>query len=167
MASLFVLVYPDDRLRIKAEPVLQFNAQLKQEIKDLFETMYEDHGVGLAATQVNIHKRMFVMDCSENKSTPLCFINPEIIYSEGEALSEEGCLSFPGVYANVSRTAKIRVKYLNELGEAQERAFENLESMCVQHEIDHLNGITFIDHLSNLKRVRLLKKLQKQQRQAL
>ncbi len=167
MASLFVLVYPDDRLRIKATPVLQFDETLKQEVLDLFETMYQDHGVGLAATQVNIHKRIFVMDCSDDQSTPICFINPEIVYSEGETQSDEGCLSFPGVYAKVPRASKIRVKYLTDQGEQQEREFENLECMCVQHEIDHLNGITFVDHLSNLKRVRLLKKLQKQQRQTL
>jgi peptide deformylase len=167
MASLFVLVYPDDRLRIKATPVLQFNEALQQEIKDLFETMYEDHGVGLAATQVNIHKRIFVMDCSEGQNAPLCFVNPEIVYSEGEVQSEEGCLSFPGVYAKVPRASKIRVSFLSESGEPQEREFEGLECMCVQHEIDHLNGVTFVDHLSNLKRIRLLKKLQKQQRQTL
>lgn len=167
MASLFVLVYPDDRLRIKAAPVLQFDEMLKQEVRDMFETMYEDHGVGLAATQVNIHKRVFVMDCSEDKSTPICFVNPEIVYSEGEELSDEGCLSFPGVYAKVPRASKVRVKYLTETGEAKEQEFEGLSCMCVQHELDHLNGITFVDHLSNLKRVRLLKKLQKQQRQTL
>lgn len=167
MASLFVLVYPDDRLRIKASPVLQFNEPLQQEVKDLFETMYQDHGVGLAATQVNIHKRVFVMDCSDEQNTPLCFVNPEITYTEGETLSDEGCLSFPGVYAKIPRALKIRVKFLTELGEPQEREFEGLECMCVQHEIDHLNGVTFVDHLSNLKRVRLLKKLQKQQRQTL
>lgn len=167
MSNLPVLKYPNDRLRLKAQSVLTFDDMLRQQVTDMFETMYLDHAVGLAAIQVNIQKRLFVMDSSHKQNNPYCFINPEIIYKEGEEQSEEGCLSFPGVYTKISRFKNITVKYMDETGALKETSFEGLESHCVQHEIDHLDGILFIDHLSNLKRVRLLKKYEKYQREAL
>lgn len=167
MTSLFVLIYPDERLRIKAEPVLHFDDTLKQHVKDMFETMYQEHGVGLAATQVNIHQRIVVMDTSEKQDQPHCFINPEIVYQEGKYLCDEACISFPGIYAKVERAKIVRVKYMDDQGNPKEVQLEGLAGQCIQHEIDHLNGIVFIDHLSNLKRMRLLKKMQKQQKLAL
>jgi peptide deformylase len=167
MALLSVLQFPDPRLRIKAKPVTEFDSNLERTIDDMFETMYEQAGVGLAATQVDIHKSLIVLDLSDDKNSPLCVINPEIIEKEGTQFEHEGCLSFPGVYDKVERFAKIRFKALDAKGNPYEMDADNLLSVCIQHEMDHLNGILFIDHLSRLKQERMRKKLDKVRRQTL
>ena len=162
MSLLNILQFPDKRLTLKADPVAPEDIQTIQPIvKDMFETMYEAQGVGLAAIQVNIQKRIIVMDVSRDQSQPLAIINPEIIETEGTMNWEEGCLSFPGVYAKVKRHKIIRFTYLDESGNTQEQKADGLFSVCVQHELDHLDGITFYDHLSPLKQQLLKKKLQK------
>lgn len=165
MALLSVLQYPDERLRTKAQKVTTFDAALQTSVENMFETMYEYGGVGLAATQVDIHQRLIVMDISENKSKPLCVINPEIVYREGIQYEHEGCLSFPGVYDKVERAGKIRVKAQDQYGKPYELEADDLLSVCFQHEMDHLEGILFIDHLSKLKKERARKKLEKLRRQ--
>jgi len=162
MALLPVLRFPDPRLKLIAEPVEVFGDELTKICADMLETMYEADGVGLAATQVNIQQRIIVLDISQDKSQILCLINPKIIQSTGDLIWEEGCLSFPGVYANVKRKAKITVEYYSVKGEPQTIAAEDLTAVCLQHEIDHLDGITFYDHLSPLKQQMLRKKLSKQ-----
>ncbi|EKE83382.1 peptide deformylase [Idiomarina xiamenensis] len=164
MAKLAVLKYPDERLRTVAEPIAQVDEALRTTIDDMFETMYESQGVGLAATQVDVHKRLFVADCSEDQNEPLVFINPEITESEGDFTNEEGCLSFPGVYAKVERASKVTVSALDKHGERFSKTAEGLLAICIQHEIDHLNGKLFVDYLSPLKRERIRKKLEKEQR---
>lgn len=167
MSLLNILQFPDNRLRLMAEEVEIFDDALKSTVKDMFETMYQGHGVGLAAIQVNIQQRIIVMDTSPEQNSPICLINPKIVHKEGQCISEEGCLSFPGVYAKVKRAVKITTQYLDEHGKEHERTSTELESNCIQHEIDHLNGVVFVDHLSKLKRSLLLKKLEKLQRATL
>ncbi|GBL60218.1 peptide deformylase [Pseudomonas citronellolis] len=166
MAILNILEFPDPRLRTIAKPVEVVDDSVRQLVDDMFETMYEAPGIGLAATQVNVHKRVVVMDLSEDKSEPRVFINPEL-----EALTEEmgeyqeGCLSVPGFYESVDRPLRVRVKALDRDGKAFEEIAEGLLAVCIQHECDHLNGKLFVDYLSNLKRDRIKKKLEKQHRQ--
>ena len=167
MALLNVLHFPNPRLRLKAEPVDEVTPEIRQLLDDMLETMYADRGVGLAAIQVNIQKRLIVMDVSDNYDTPLCFINPEIISVNGHRLFEEGCLSVPGIYEKVKRGEKVKFKYLDREGQSHIVECEDLLANCIQHEIDHLNGILFIDHLSSLKQSRIRKKLEKQERHRL
>ena len=159
---LEILKYPDKRLRTIAKPVEEVNTEIKQLAKDMFQTMYEAPGIGLAATQVNFHQRLIVIDISEECNQPLCLINPEIIEKNGEIEYEEGCLSVPNYYENIKRANKIKVSALNELGDPFEIEADEMLSICIQHEMDHLNGILFVDHLSKLKQKRLKKKTEKQ-----
>jgi len=161
MAILSILEFPDDRLRKKALPVAEVDQSIRQLVDDLFETMYAAPGVGLAATQVNVQQRVLVLDVSEQKNEPLCFINPEILQETGREESEEGCLSVPGIFEKVCRARKIVVRALNREGESFEIEAEGLLAVCIQHEIDHLNGILYIDYLSPLKREMLVKKSKK------
>lgn len=166
MTTLTILKYPDERLRTVAQPVEQVDDALRATIDDMFETMYDSQGVGLAATQVNVHKRLFVADCSEDQNEPLVFINPEIIEKDGEFTNEEGCLSFPGVYAKVERAGSVTVKALDRNGQEFTLNADGLLAICIQHELDHLNGKLFVDYLSPLKRDRIRKKLEKEARLA-
>ncbi|QRN41460.1 MAG: peptide deformylase [Neisseriaceae bacterium] len=162
MAILNVLKYPDENLHIVAQPVESVNGEIKTLISDMFETMYSLNGVGLAATQVDFHVRVVVIDVSEEKNHPQVFINPEIIASEGEIESEEGCLSVPGVYEKVVRAAKVKVSALDENGQIVNLEADGLLAKCIQHEIDHLNGKVFVEYLSRLKLNRIKSKLLKQ-----
>lgn len=165
MAILPVLRFPDERLRTKAAPVAEINDDIRAIVSDMFETMYAENGVGLAATQVNIHQRIVVIDVSENKEKPYVLINPEIIRkSEDTLINEEGCLSVPGCYAKVDRSIDVTVKALDEHGNEFTLDGEELLAICIQHELDHLNGILFVDYLSPLKRQRIKKKLEKEAR---
>ena len=159
---LDILKYPDKRLRTIAKPVVNVDETIKQQVKDMFETMYEAPGIGLAATQVNFHQRIIVIDVSEQCNEPICLINPEIIEKSGEIQWEEGCLSVPDYYENVIRANDIKVQALNQHGETFDLEASEMLSVCIQHEIDHLNGILFVDHLSKLKQKRLKKKTEKQ-----
>jgi len=161
MAILEILHYPDPRLRNEALPVEEVDLEIKKLVTDMFETMYDAPGIGLASIQVNVPKRVIVVDISEEHDQPLCFINPEIISKEGEEEMDEGCLSVPGFYETVQRADKIRVKALNEKGEEFEMDAEGLLAVCIQHEIDHLDGKLFVDYISPLKRNRIRKKLEK------
>lgn len=166
MAILNILEFPDPRLRTKAKPVQVVDDALRQLIDDMFETMYAAPGIGLAATQVNVHLRLVVMDLSEDKSSQLVFINPEFTtLTEALEQYQEGCLSVPGFYENVDRPQKVRINALDRNGEAFEMIAEGLLAVCIQHECDHLNGKLFVDYLSSLKRDRIKKKLEKQHRQ--
>lgn len=167
MAILEILHYPDPRLRNKATPIEVVDDNIRQLGEDMLETMYAAPGIGLAATQVNIHKRLLVVDVSENHESPLCLINPEILTSEGSEEMDEGCLSVPGIYEMVQRAERIHFRALNLEGEEFEMQVDGLLSVCVQHEIDHLHGKLFVDYLSPLKQRRIRKKLEKQQRQNL
>ena len=158
---LNILKYPDKRLRTIAKPVVNVDETIKQQVKDMFETMYEAPGIGLAATQVNFHQRIIVIDISDQCNEPICLINPEILEESGEIQCEEGCLSVPDYYENVVRANDIKVKALNQNGEPFELEANEMLSVCIQHEIDHLNGILFVDHLSKLKQKRLKKKTEK------
>jgi len=158
---LNILKYPDKRLRTIAKPVISVDETIKQQVKDMFETMYEATGIGLAATQVNFHQRIIVIDISDQCNEPICLINPEIIEESGEIQCEEGCLSVPDYYEIVVRANDIKVKALNQNGESFELEASEMLSVCIQHEIDHLNGILFVDHLSKLKQKRLKKKTEK------
>ena len=158
---LNILEYPDERLRTIAKPVVSVDETIKQQVRDMFETMYEAPGIGLAATQVNFHQRIIVIDVSEQCNEPICLINPEIIEKSGEIQWEEGCLSVPDYYENVIRANDIKVQALNQNGETFELEASEMLSVCIQHEIDHLDGILFIDHLSKLKQKRLKKKTEK------
>ena len=158
---LNILKYPDKRLRTIAKPVVRVDETIKQQVKDMFETMYEATGIGLAATQVNFHQRIIVIDISDKYNEPICLINPEIIEESGEIQCEEGCLSVPDYYEIVVRANDIKVKALNQNGESFELEASEMLSVCIQHEIDHLNGILFVDHLSKLKQKRLKKKTEK------
>jgi peptide deformylase len=158
MAHLAILEYPDPRLRIRAQPVTEFDAELRRLVADMLETMYAAPGIGLAATQVNVHRRLLVVDVSEERNAPLCLINPEILNAEGRVSYEEGCLSVPDVFETVDRAERIRVKAQNERGETIELETEGLLAICIQHEMDHLEGKLFVDYLSTLKRDRLKKK---------
>lgn len=165
MALLNILHFPDPRLRTVAQPVTTFDAELKTLVSDMFETMYEAPGIGLAATQVDVHKRLLVMDISEDKSDPKVLINPEILQSEGEEEMDEGCLSVPGYYETVRRADKVRVRAQDVSGAFFEIDAEGLEAVCIQHEMDHLEGKLFVDYISNLKRDRIRKKLEKLKKQ--
>jgi len=158
---LNILKYPDKKLRTIAKPVVSVDETIKQHVKDMFETMYEAPGIGLAATQVNFHQRIIVIDVSEQCNEPICLINPEIIEKSGEIQWEEGCLSVPDYYENIIRANDIKVQALNQHGETFELEASEMLSVCIQHEIDHLNGILFVDHLSKLKQKRLKKKTEK------
>jgi peptide deformylase len=166
MAELEILEIPDVRLRTIAKPVKAFDDKLGSLIDDMTETMYSAQGIGLAATQVNVHQRLLVLDVSEGQDQPRVYINPEIVESEGEETCEEGCLSVPGIYAEVSRAEKIRVIAQNRDGSSFEKALDGMHAVCLQHEIDHLNGRLFVDYLSPLKRRMLTKKLEKQRKVA-
>ena len=161
MAILNVLHFPDPRLRDKAKPVSEVDGTIKRLVDDLFETMYDAPGIGLAATQVNVAKRVVVIDISEDKEQPLALINPEIIEHDGTEVYEEGCLSVPGIYDKVTRAEKVKVRALNREGEAFELEADGLLAICIQHEIDHLDGKLFVDYLSPMKRERIRKKLDK------
>ncbi len=166
MSILNILEYPDMRLRKRAAPVKVVDDALRRVIDDMFETMYAAPGIGLAATQVDIHKRLLVLDVSEAKDTPQVFINPEIEVLDPEPLGyEEGCLSVPGYYDLVTRPRKVRVKALDRAGESFELEAEGLLAVCLQHEVDHLDGKLFVDYLSILKRQRIKHKLLKDQKQ--
>ena len=159
--KLPILHYPDKRLRTIAKEVSKVDDETKLLVKNMFETMYDAPGIGLAATQVDHHERIIVIDITNDKSNPICLINPEIIEKDGEIEWEEGCLSVPKYYESVKRANKIKVRALNEMGETYEIEADELLSVCIQHEMDHLNGILFVDHLSKLKQKRLLEKLKK------
>ena len=165
MALLEILKYPDPRLRTVAAPVEAVDDALRELIADMLETMYEAPGIGLAATQVDVHERLLVLDVTDDRSAPMAFINPEIIESEGALSSDEGCLSVPDIYEPVERAEKIRVKALDRDGNQFELEAEGLLAVCIQHEIDHLDGKLFVDYLSNAKRSLIRKKLQKLQKQ--
>ncbi len=167
MSLLKILEYPHPRLRIKAAPVETVDDTIRQLIDDMLETMYAAQGIGLAATQVDVHKRLLVLDVSEDQRQPMFFINPEIVALDGLEVSDEGCLSVPGVYEGVERAAQIRVKALDRNGKQFELEADELLGVCIQHEIDHLDGKLFVDYLSELKRQRLKKKFLKAQKQAL
>jgi peptide deformylase len=166
MARLPILEYPDPRLRIRAEPVTKVDADIRRFVEDLLETMYAAPGIGLAATQVNVHKRILVIDVSTDGTEPHCLINPEILSAEGQTSAEEGCLSVPEFYDFVDRAAKIRVRALDRDGRPFELEAEGLLAVCIQHEMDHLEGKLFVDYLSELKRERLKKKATKKAKRA-
>jgi len=165
MSRLQILEYPDPRLRTKAKPVEVFDAALAKLAEDMLETMYEAPGVGLAATQVDVHKRLIVMDVSEKKSNPQVFCNPEILTREGVGITEEGCLSVPGIFDEVKRAANIRARAQDVKGKVFEVDLEGLAAVCLQHEMDHLDGKLFVDYLSDLKRERIRKKLDKDRKE--
>ncbi|MGZ8161964.1 MAG: peptide deformylase [Methylobacter sp.] len=161
MSILTILEFPDERLRKKAAVVQTVDDKLKRLVDDMLETMYESHGVGLAATQVDVHQQVIVIDVSEKKDAPVCLINPEILEKDGVEEFEEGCLSVPGFFEKVKRAEHIKVKALNREGQPFEFEARDLLAVCVQHEMDHLNGKLFVDYISPLKRQRIKKKLQK------
>ena len=167
MAVLPILHFPDPRLREKSQTVKEINDEVRQFVDDMFETMYDAPGVGLAAPQVNRLDRIIVIDITEDRSQPLCLINPEIVSQEGAEVMEEGCLSVPTVYEKVKRAKQIRVKYLDRDGNEVETEADGLLAVCIQHEIDHLDGKLFVDYLSNLKRSRAIKKIEKYRRRTM
>ncbi len=167
MSVLNILHFPDPLLRQKAKLVTTVDAGIRRIVDDMFETMYGAPGIGLAAVQVNILKRIIVIDISEDRNQPLCLINPEIIEATGSEKSEEGCLSVPGIYEQVRRAEHIRVHALDRDGKTIELETGDLLAVCIQHEIDHLDGKLFVDHLSALKRHRIRKKLEKQRLHAM
>lgn len=158
MSLLKILKFPDPRLRTKAEPVEVVDDEIRRLVADMLETMYAAPGIGLAATQVDVHKRVLVLDVSETKDEPQCFINPEILEEEGRCVGEEGCLSVPDVTEEVERAEKVTVRALDADGQEFERKLDGLLAVCVQHEMDHLEGKLFVDYLSELKRQRIRKK---------
>ncbi len=166
MSVLSILEFPDPRLRTRAAPVSAFDAKLKQFVADMFETMYAANGVGLAATQVNVHQRVLVIDMSEERNQPLVLINAEILEKDGAQVYQEGCLSFPGLYADVTRALKVKVTAQDTDGKAFDYEAEGPLAVAVQHEMDHLDGKVFVDYLSPLKRSLLLKRLEKHRKQA-
>lgn len=165
MAKLSILEFPDPRLRKTASPISNIDDDLRTLIDDMFETMYAAPGIGLAATQVNVHKRLLIADVSADQTEPHAFINPEIIEKDGEIVTEEGCLSVPGYYEEVQRAEHIRVRFENRDGEQVEMEAEGLLAVCVQHEADHLDGKLFVDYLSEAKRQQIRKRLVKDRRQ--
>ena len=167
MAILNILHFPDPRLRIKAMPVTEVNASVHKLLDDMLETMYAAPGVGLAATQVNVAKRIITIDVSEEQNAPLCLINPEIIDRKGEEIMEEGCLSVPGIYEPVERCEWVRVRSLDRDGNVFEMEADKLLGVCIQHEIDHLEGKLFVDYLSEVKRLRIRKQMEKMRRKTL
>ncbi len=164
MSKLDILEFPDPRLRTVAKPVEIVDEGIRQLIADMIETMYLERGIGLAATQVDVHKRLLVLDVSEAQDTPQAFINPEITHQQGSQTCEEGCLSVPGVFAEVKRAEEISVKALDRSGNVIEQDADGLLAVCLQHELDHLNGKLFVDYLSPLRRQRVKKKLEKQRK---
>lgn len=165
MAILEVLQFPDPRLRKKARPITSIDESIRELAHAMLETMYDENGIGLAATQVNVQKRLVVMDLSEHRNEPVYLVNPEILASDGQEEMQEGCLSVPGFYDTVQRAERIRFRYQTLEGETIDQDVDGLLAVCVQHEIDHLNGKLFIDYLSPLKRQRIKKKLEKQEKQ--
>lgn len=161
MTLLKVLQFPDERLRTQATPITEFNAELQTQIDDMFETMYQEKGIGLAATQVDYHKQLIVMDLQDEVERPKVFINPEIIASSGDFCNEEGCLSVPGIYAKVDRAEFVTVKALDRHSNEFIVEADELFAICIQHEMDHLKGKLFVDYLSPLKRQRIKQKLEK------
>jgi len=161
MALLEILHFPDPRLRLSAAPVSQVDDQVRQTVSDMLETMYDAPGIGLAATQVNIQKQIIVIDVSKDKNEPLCLINPVIIRKSGSEEMQEGCLSVPGIYENVVRAEVIEVTALDETGKEFQMEADGLLAVCIQHEMDHLEGKLFVDYLSSLKRQRIKKKMEK------
>jgi peptide deformylase len=166
MAKLKILEFPDPRLRTKATPVGTVDDALRILIEDMFETMYEAPGIGLAATQVDVHKRLLITDISTDKDEPYVLINPEILEKDGVTVTDEGCLSVPGYYEEVERAEHIRVRFLDRNGGETEMEADGLLAVCIQHEIDHLDGKLFVDYLSEAKRLRIRKKLEKERRHA-
>jgi peptide deformylase len=167
MAILAILYHPDPRLRIKAAPVTAVDDSVRRLAADLLETMYAAPGIGLAATQVNVHRRLLVIDVSETHDQPLCLINPSLLQTDGVERREEGCLSVPGVFEEVERAERIRVRYQDLEGDSLEQEADGLLAVCIQHEMDHLDGKLFVDYLSPLKQNRITKKLRKAQKLAL
>ena len=165
MALLKVLRFPDERLRTQAQPITEFTAELQTQIDDMFETMYQEKGIGLAATQVDYHKQLIVIDLQDEVERPTVFINPEIIASSGDFCNEEGCLSVPGIYAKVDRAEFVTVKALDRHGNEFTVEADDLFAICIQHEMDHLKGKLFVDYLSPLKRQRIKQKLEKAAKQ--
>jgi peptide deformylase len=164
MATLEILEFPDSRLRTVAQPVKVFDEALGKLVDDMIETMYQADGIGLAASQVNVHKRLLVLDVSPAQDSPRVYINPQIVESEGSETCEEGCLSVPGIYAEVSRAEKIRVVAQDRQGESFEEVIDGMHAVCLQHEMDHLEGKLFVDYLSPLKQRMVQRKLEKQRR---
>ena len=164
MSTLSILEFPDPRLRTVAAPVTVFDAELKQFVADMYETMYAANGVGLAATQVNVHKRVLVADMSDDRNEPMVLINPEILEKDGQQVYQEGCLSFPGIYADVTRALHVKVKAHDVDGNEIVVEAEGPLAVCIQHEMDHLAGKVFVDYLSPLKRTMLLKRMEKQRK---
>lgn len=167
MSILDILKFPDPRLRTVAKKVEIVDDQIRQLIDNMIETMYLERGIGLAATQVNVHKRLLVLDISEAQDSPRAYINPEIVYQRGSQVCEEGCLSVPGIFAEVKRAEEIRVTALDRDGNKIEQDADGLLAVCLQHELDHLNGKLFVDYLSPLRQQRVRKKLEKQRKTAL
>lgn len=166
MAKLTILEFPDPRLRIKAVPVAEVDDRIRTLIDDMLETMYAAPGIGLAATQVDVHQRVLVVDVSEERNRPLAFVNPEIIERDGRTEAEEGCLSVPGIFDRLTtRAERIVVRALDRDGKPFELEADGLLSVCIQHEMDHLQGKLFVDYLSELKRTRIRKKLEKERRE--
>jgi peptide deformylase len=166
MSVLSILEFPDPRLRTRAEPVTVFDAKLKQFVADMLETMYAANGVGLAATQVNVHQRVLVADMSDERNQPLALINAQILEKDGSQVYQEGCLSFPGLYADVTRALAVKVQAQDVDGKDIVIEAEGPLAVCIQHELDHLEGKVFVDYLSPLKRSLLLKRLEKHRKQA-
>jgi peptide deformylase len=166
MSKLKILEFPDPRLRTKARPVAEVDDDLRELIGNMFETMYDAPGIGLAATQVDVHRRLLVADVSADKDEPYVLINPEILEKDGVIVTDEGCLSVPGFYEEVERAEHIKVRFLDRDGDDIELDAHGMLAVCIQHEIDHLNGKLFVDYLSEAKRTRIRKKLEKERRQA-
>jgi len=166
MATLEILSFPDARLRTVAKPVENFDSALQNLVRDMEETMYSENGIGLAATQVDVHQRVLVMDVSETRDRLQVFVNPELIETSGKETCEEGCLSVPGIYAEVTRADSVKVRAQKLDGSFFETQLDGLDAVCLQHEMDHLKGVLFVDYLSPLKRQLVRKKLEKQKRQA-
>lgn len=165
MAILDILYYPDKRLRTVAKPVEKVDESITKLVDDMFETMYTAPGIGLAATQVNFHQQIIVIDVSEDKDQPLCLINPEILSEEGTESCDEGCLSVPDIYETIQRSEKVTVRALDQHGSEYTLQADELLAVCIQHEMDHLQGKLFVDYLSPLKLQRIKKRLLKQQRE--
>ncbi len=165
MTRLAILEYPDPRLRTRAKPVAEVDEKVRQLAADLLETMYAANGVGLAASQVDVHRRIIALDVSETRNEPLILINPELISAEGKGPGEEGCLSLPGIYDKLSRATRIRIRAWDLQGKPFEMEAEGLLAVCIQHEMDHLEGKLFVDYLSELKRQLIRRRLEKERRQ--
>ena len=165
MALRTILEFPDPRLRTRAQPVTEFDSALGTLIDDLFETMYAAPGIGLAATQIDVHRRVIVIDISKDRTEPVTLVNPQILTREGEESTEEGCLSVPGIFDQVKRASKIRVRAQDRTGAEFERDYDDILAVCIQHEMDHLDGKLFVDYLSDLKRERIRKKLDKERKE--